>query len=187
MVSRTTSLMARAIQWLAQREHSPAELRQKLLRVASRRVLVEGDASASAANVIADSGDNPREAEVAASAAAEVDALLEWLSAHGHLSAQRFVDSRVNARQARHGTQRIQRELQQHGLAMAPAALLELRNTELSRARQVWQRKYGRAPADLPDKLRQMRFLAGRGFSHAVVRQLLQTGVDDDTSASSTD
>ena len=35
MVRRPASLKVRALQWLAQREHSPAELRVKLLRAAA--------------------------------------------------------------------------------------------------------------------------------------------------------
>src|SRR5258706_13262537 len=81
------SLKARALQWLANREHSRHELRRKLLRIA------EGD-------------------EVAAA----VDALLDQLSAQGHLSDSRFVESRLHARSARFGNHRIVLELRQHGL-----------------------------------------------------------------------
>ena len=44
------------------------------------------------------------------------------------------------------------------------AALAQLRATELERARQVWQRKFGTAPRDASDHARQARFLAARGF-----------------------
>ncbi|HET7524681.1 MAG TPA: hypothetical protein VFK10_01950, partial [Burkholderiaceae bacterium] len=76
---RRPSLKARALQWLSQREHSRQELRAKLLRAGGE----EADA-------------------------ATVDALLGELSAQGHLSDARFIESRVHARHARFGNHRIE-------------------------------------------------------------------------------
>jgi regulatory protein len=149
------SLKARALRWLAQREHSRAELRRKLLPYA------RADAS-------------PPEA-----AAATVDALLDWLEQHRHLSQERFVESRVHARSARHGSRRIEAELAEHGLEL-PADLREaLRATEIERARAVWSRRFGALAADAAGRARQARFLAGRGFAPEVVRRIVG-GRDDD-------
>ena len=172
---RPASLKVRALQWLAQREHSPQELRTKLLRAAAgRRVRGGGDSGAEAG--AAEAGDDPRADKAAAAAAAvvEVDALLDWLNAHGHLSAQRFVDSRIHSRQSRFGNQRIRQELRQHGLQPDAVAQAALRDTELARAGEVWQRKYGVPASDAAGRVRQMRFLAGRGFSAEVVRQVVR-------------
>ena len=191
MALKPASIKVRALQWLAQREHSRIELRSKLLR------LMPSDMEAS-------------------QAAAEVDVLLDWLTAHGHLSQQRFVESRVNARQSRFGNQRIQRELQLHGAALDAPARQALKESELDRAREVWRRKYGprvtnpafgaetstdtrtdtstdkdaamgattrAAPdaaaasaSDAASRLRQMRFLSGRGFSPEVIRRVVKGG-----------
>ena len=191
---RPASLKVRALQWLAQREHSPQELRAKLLRAANGRRVTAGadeaaEAGASEAGTSAED-DDPRALKAAATAAAvvEVDALLDWLSANGHLSAQRFVDSRIYSRQSRFGNQRIRQELRQHGLAPDAAAQSTLRDTELARAGEVWQRKYGALASDAAGRVRQMRFLAGRGFSAEVVRQVVRghvrgqaKGQDSDT------
>lgn len=181
MAHRPASLKVRALQWLAQREHSPVELRAKLMRVAQGRAV---PAAASLDPPAADwDGDDPGLDEVAApDVAAEVDALMTWLTTHNYLSTERFVESRVHARQGRFGNQRITRELQQHGLSLSPDGQQALKSSELARAREVWQRKYDSVAPDAAGRVRQMRFLAGRGFSHEVVRQIVRPprGSDED-------
>jgi regulatory protein len=94
------------------------------------------------------------------------------------LSQERFVEGRVRARAARVGNRRIEQELAQHGVALDSATRAQLQASEFARARDVWARKYGHPPADTAEKLRQMRFLAGRGFSADVVRRVVG-GKDD--------
>jgi regulatory protein len=146
------TLKARALQWLANREHSRQELRAKLLRAA-----VDRD-----------------------DAIGEVDALLDQLSAQGHLSEARFVESRVHAKLARFGNRRIEHELRQHGLAPDDETLLRLRESEMARARAVWSKKFGQLAADAAGRARQMRFLSARGFSAEVVRRVVSARADDD-------
>lgn len=142
MLARPVSLKVRALQWLAQREHSRAELRIKLLRLQDDSIAI--------------------------------DALLDWLVAHRYLSDSRFVESRVHVRSPRFGNARIEAELRQHGLQTDADTRQALRDTELQRAEQIWQRKYGVAAPDAAGRLRQMRFLAGRGFSPEVVRRVVR-------------
>ncbi len=159
------SLKARALQWLAQREHSRAELRRKLLRLARQRAL---DQARIGGVDVATGAVDPT---------AEVDALLDWLVAQRYLSETRFIESRVNARAARYGNLRIRHELERHGATLDAATAERLKASELARARAVWARKYGSTPAALAtDRARQMRFLAGRGFSADVIRQIVRGG-----------
>ena len=145
------SLKARAIQWLAQREHSRTELRRKL-----RRHAVDEDADDDTAD-------------------ARVDALLDWLEANHYLSQERFVESRVHARAARFGNLRIRQELAQHQLGLPAAVEASLRDTELARAHAVRETRFGAAgPADAAERARQARFLAGRGFSGEVIHRVLR-------------
>jgi regulatory protein len=155
----------RALQWLAQREHSRQELRDKLLRLLQR-------GARDAAGQPAD-GTGADECD-AADPVAEVDAVLQWLEQHGHLSDARFTESRVHARQSRFGNRRIQQELQQHGVSLDADARQALQQTELARATEVWRRRYGAPAADAAGRVRQMRFLVGRGFSSDVVRRVVQ-------------
>jgi regulatory protein len=171
------SLKMRAIALLAQREHSLIELRGKLLRLARARAaerLAQAQAAADeAAGAEAWAG---AESESDAEAPeAEVEALLIWLQARGYLDESRFVESRVHARAARYGNRRIQQELAQHGLSLDAEAQARLKDSELARAREVWQRKFGeRPPEDAAARAKQTRFLVGRGFSAEVVRRVLR-------------
>ena len=144
------SLKARALRWLAQREHSRSELRRKLLRH------VEA----------ADEG-----------ADAAVDTLLDALEREGYLSDARFVESRIRARAARLGTARIAAELAQHRIELPADSARELAANEWQRAHALWQRRFGIAAEDAAERARQARFLIGRGFATDVVRRVVR-GLD---------
>ena len=193
---RSLSIQARALQWLAQREHSRSELRVKLLRVllaaecGSR--LGVGAAGDDRVDDLADDAEddaeddrsNPRDRD-RQSCSEQADALLDWLSARAYLSDERFVESRVRARQARFGNRRIRHELQQHGLALDDNMLQGLTASEQGRARDLWLKKFGEPAHDAASRARQMRFLAGRGFSLDVVRRVVQGKGDDGSDDSS--
>jgi regulatory protein len=166
--ARPASLKVRALQWLSQREHSRSELRDKLLRLLERSAPPD-----TAGDDTADRAD-PQ---------IEVDTLLVWLEERGYLSDARFAESRVQARQARYGNQRIRQELRQRGVALDAAAEAELAGTEFSRAWAVWQRKYDAPATDPAGRLRQMRFLVGRGFSMDAVQQVLRQATRCDPTA----
>lgn len=171
------SLKARAIALLANREHSRSELGRKLLRMARAQAQKEQQAQAGhRADMQALDNETDRVATVSSES---IEALLDWLQAQGYLSETRFVESRVHARAARYGNLRIQQELAQHGLAPDEAGQLLLKQTELARARQVWERKFGQLARDSAERAKQMRFLAGRGFSSDVIRKVVQ-GMDED-------
>lgn len=160
------SLKARAIGLLAQREHSRAELRRKLLRIEQQR----RERAVEAAGQDASPSDEDADA-----GAATVDALLDTLAAAGYLDEARFVESRLHLRAGRFGALRIQLELARHGLKLDAEQQAGLRETELERAREVWLRRFGaEPPRDAAEQARQTRFLLARGFAPAVVRRLLR-------------
>ena len=152
------SLQARALGWLAQREQSRSELRRKLLRAALQT--------------------QDTEAEPADDIAGQIERLLDALQAQGLLSEERFVESRVRVRAPGLGTRRIQMELARHGLKLTAQPLQQLRDSELQRATQLWQRRFGASAQDARERARQMRFLASRGFSGEVIRRVL--AIQDD-------
>jgi regulatory protein len=152
------SLQARALQWLALREHSRAELRRKLLPLALAQLAEPG----------ADGEPAPSGAEPL------VDGVLQWLQAQGFLSDERFVESRVHTRSARFGNLRIRQELRQHGLELDASRSAALQSSELQRACAVRAKKFSAPPADAQARARQARFLAGRGFSPEVIQRALR-------------
>jgi len=168
-----TTLKARALQLLSQREHSRLELRRKLLAHA-RKLQIETPSQGDAAAF--DDAALTRRVPPSARTLGEVDALLDGLAASGLLSEARFVETRVRSRAARHGNLRIRQELAQHGLELSHAQAQALEESEFARARDVWARKYAALPADAAERARQMRFLANRGFSADVIRKVLRDG-----------
>lgn len=161
------------MQWLAQREHSRAELQRKLLPHA-RALVAQAQAGASTASVEA-----PPPGEVMA----RVTEVLDWLEANRYLSQQRFAESRIHVRAARHGNLRIRQELAQHGITLGADAAQALKASEFDRAREVWSRKFAAPAADAAARARQARFLSSRGFSPETVRRVLRAAgspVDED-------
>ena len=168
------SLKARAVGLLAQREHSRAELRRKLLRIEQQQ---RERLAAAALAASSSGGKEPPPATEDDSEAGEsaVDALLDALAADGYLDETRFVESRLHVRAGRFGTQRIQQELARHGLKLDAEQQAALRTTELERAREVWLKRFGAEPSTEPaERARQARFLLARGFAPDVVRRLLK-------------
>jgi regulatory protein len=145
------SLRARALQYLARREYSRAELRGKLLP-----------------HVQADE-DFERVSPV------NLDVLLDDLTTRGWLSDERAATQLVHAKRSRFGTQRITYELRQKGIAeeLISAALPALKESELEAVRVVWQKKFGALPQDAKEKAKQARFLQSRGFALDMIFKVL--------------
>jgi regulatory protein len=161
----TLSLKGRALRALAGREHSRAELVRKLASFEA----VPG----------------------------ELEAVLNELSAKGYINEQRVADSLAHRRGAKLGTARVVQELKAKGVepeAVAQAAAA-LKATELERAREVWRKKFGKLAdigghegtadkaASAAERVKQMRFLASRGFAAEVIRKAVggagEMGDDD--------
>lgn len=159
MAFGTPSVKGRALRWLAQREHSRSELERKLSRI------VQDTADASAGQQIA--------------------AALDELAAKGLISDARVAESVLNAQGRRFGARRLKQVMQAKGLApeLVAQTLQQARTTEIDRAREVWRRRFGTPPADVAERARQVRFLAGRGFGGDVIRRVVQGGADDDETA----
>ena len=113
----------------------------------------------------------------------ELEALLDDLSVRRLLSDERYVEMRMNARAARFGNARLVYELRKQGVSeeLVNAALAGSED-ELTRARQVWQRKFGgmAVAEDAASRARQMRFLMSRGFSGETIRRVLRGDFEDD-------
>ena len=146
MPKRGVSLRERALAMLARREHTRAELTRKL---------------------------SPH-----CEAPEQLEQLLDALVARGWLSEARFAESRANALARKFGSRKIEYDLKSRGVSdeVIERTLAQTQAQELENCRAAWQRKFGVLPRDASERGRQMRFLAGRGFSADVVRQVLKTG-----------
>jgi regulatory protein len=149
------SLKGRALRYLAQREHSRAELERKLGRHA------------------ADSDEGSAQAQIAQA--------LDQLAAANLLSDARAADAVLSHQGRKFGSRRLKQVLMSKGLdaELVDSTLQEARGTELERARQVWQRRFGAPTDDAAERAKQMRFLAGRGFDGEVIRRVVRGNSDD--------
>lgn len=138
------SLRNRALDALARREHSRHELARKLAPYAENTD--------------------------------QLNDLLDDLQARGWLSDARYAAQMVYARQNRYGSRKIAFELREKGVdeSLVNAMLDSLQGTELERARAVWQKKFGQAPASKQEKAKQIRFLQSRGFGWEVIVRVLK-------------
>jgi regulatory protein len=145
---QSLSLRARALGYLARREHSAQELARKLaLHVA------EGD---------------------------DLAALLQDFKARGWLSDERYAEQVVSAKQSKFGSQKLAHELREKGVAEDLVAQAITGVDDLENAKAVWQKKYGKLPANRNEWAKQARFLQSRGFGFDAIKCVLNSTNDDD-------
>lgn len=149
MAQQLLSLRSRALGLLARREHTRTELQRKL----------------------ASHAEDPL----------ELTDLLNDFIRRGWLSDERFAEALVQSKQAKFGATRLAYELRDRGVAdsVIREQLADLKDSELDRARQVWQSKFGILPTDAKARAKQMRFLQSRGFSLDVISKVVR-GLEDD-------
>lgn len=137
------SLRAQAIGLLARREYARAELEHKLIA----------------------KGAQPD----------DVRRLLAELIEEGYLSDARYAEAAVARGSAAFGRRRIVGALKAKGVASAAieAALAQAPQDDEAALRALWERRFGRVPADARDKARQVRFLQARGFALSSILRLL--------------
>ena len=136
-------LRTRALALLARREHSRAELVRKL--------------------------------EHAGFARDDIAPLLDEFETKNWLSDRRYAESWVADHRAKAGSVKLAYELRQRGVSddVIEAVLGNNRDSEVERARAVWQKKFGIPPADAAEKAKHIRFLQGRGFNSEVIRSVV--------------
>ena len=143
------SLKGRALRLLSGREHSRSELERKL----------------------AGHEEEP----------GQLRRILDDLQAKGFIDEGRVAQSVVHRRAGKLGAMRIRHELQGKGLPddLVRETVAGLQPSELTRARDLWRKKFGKRPADAAERGKQMRFLASRGFGGDTIRRVL-AGCDDE-------
>ena len=123
------------MRFLARREHTRAELRRKLATRAQ-----EGD---------------------------DVDGLLDELTQKGWLSDARFAEQAARAKARRFGPLKLAHYLKSRGVG-EEAIELGLRGAGADGVADlgaVWRTRFTAAPGNEREKMRQVRFLQGRGFA----------------------
>lgn len=152
---RGPSLKARAISLLSRRDQSRFELHRKLAQYT--------------------------ESEDSAAARAEIDAVVQALELEGFFSETRFAESFARRRGERYGTARVKQELQVHKIdsELMISTITKLKDSEFERGHEVWSRRFDGLTQDAAARAKQQRFLAGRGFSMAVIARIMKGEVPD--------
>ena len=139
-------LRAKALAFLARREHSRAELARKLTPHAPSNAAVEALLDDLAGHGL----------------------LSDWRYAEQYteVRSRKFGSLKVEHELRAKG---VEDEI-------IAAALAAAKSSEYETALRVWQKKYAKngAVGGVAEKARQMRFLSGRGFSDAVIRRVLR-------------
>jgi regulatory protein len=145
------------------RERPPRTLKQRAVGMLARR---EYSRAELAARLAAGGGNRD-----------EIDPVLDELERAGYLSDARFASAVVRQKSGGYAKRAIAHALREKGVA-APAAQEALAaldgNDEFAEAQALWQRRFGKAPADEREKARQVRFLVSRGFATSVVFRILR-------------
>lgn len=144
------SLRARAVRYLAQREHSRVELRRKLSRYCAEVEVIDALLDdLERVNLL--SGERFTQSLI-------------------HRRQQRYGNLRILQELGTHSL----------STDATAAQLQSLKDSELSRAQAAWARKFQSLPQDAAERARQVRFLTQRGFSSDTVRAVLRgVGADE--------
>lgn len=153
MAKQTPSLKARALKYLANREHSRLELGRKLAHHAQ-----EGDDIDALLDWL--------EAAKFLSSSRFSESLV-------NRRAKRFGNSRILSELQSHG-------IEDEALERAKA---DLAVGEEARAIEVWRKKFSRPPDDAVERAKQMRFLQQRGFSHRSIQAAIRAAERSNLSA----
>lgn len=143
------SLKARALRFLASREHSARELAAKLLPYVE-----EGDDIESLIQWLQEKGFLSEK---------------RFAEAYARRKATRYGSRKILYElQNHHLPDSVIQEVTE-----------TLEETELQRALALWERKFGKPPETLPEKAKQIRFLQQRGFSGNIIRQIIKGNLPD--------
>jgi regulatory protein len=176
------ALRAAALRLLARREYSRAELRRKLAlqveREARRRAEMPAPRTAktAAAKAGTAAAEQTRCSPPEHDPATHIESVLDHLERRGLLSDERTAQQWLDSRAPRHGERRLRQDLGAKGLApeLLARTLAQARETEESRALALWQRRFGQRAPDAAGHARQLRFLAGRGFSIDTIQRVMR-------------
>jgi regulatory protein len=140
----------------------PGELRERALRLLARREHSRTELA--------------RKLEQAGFVASDIDSLLDEFEEKNWLSDRRFAESYVADHRARSGSIKLAYELRQRGVpdSIIDAVISDNRDSELSRAREIWRKKFDAAPENAAETARQMRFMQSRGFTMEIAGKALK-------------
>ena len=106
----------------------------------------------------------------------EVEGAADWCLSQGFLNETRYVEGAARRLSAKYGVSRVTHTLRSKGVTEEAIAGItsDLKDNELAQARALWLRKFREPPADANAKAKQIRYLQSRGFSFAIIKQVIR-------------
>ena len=125
--------------------------------------------------------DMDNEAEFSAD---EIEAVADWCAAEGFLNEARFAEGKARSLAGRYGAKRVGATLKQKGVTgdIVAETVSALRETDLSRARAMWLRKFAEPAVTINDRNKQVRYLQSRGFGFDVIKRVINGASDEEES-----
>ncbi len=113
---------------------------------------------------------------------AVIETLLDDLAAREWQSDSRYAEMLVHSKSYKHGIRRLKQNLSTQGISDDIIdEHLPSRQEEKEAAINVLHKKFKSKPASMPEKAKQMRFLAYRGFSMDAIQAAISSWQDDES------
>ena len=111
----------------------------------------------------------------------DAEAVADWCASEGYLNETRFAEGNARRLGVKYGARRIGATLKQKGVPEEVIAetVAVMKDSDLSRAQALWQRKFQEPATDANARNRQIRYLQSRGFGFDVIKKVI-TGVVED-------
>jgi regulatory protein len=105
----------------------------------------------------------------------EIAEAVAWCEAEGWLNESRYAEVAARRLGQKYGATRVAQTLRQKGVndEAVAQAIADMADTEFSRARNVWARKFDAIPESAEVRSKQTRYLQSRGFSFAIIKRVL--------------
>jgi len=106
---------------------------------------------------------------------AEINNVLNDLEREAWLSDKRFTDQYIFSKKNKYGLKKISYELKLRGVdeQIINKALCAIKAEELLLAQAIWKKKFNGLPNNQQEKIKQIRFLQGRGIDSSTIHQVL--------------
>jgi regulatory protein len=140
-------LRSRALYYLAKREYSAYELKEKL-----KTFTIELDLSQE-----------------------DLRNLIAELQEQNLQSDDRFCESYINSKKSKFGALKLQHELTQKGVSedIISNYISDLRDDEYNFALSVWKKKFDSPAKNQNEKAKQIRFMQSRGFGFEIIKKII--------------
>jgi regulatory protein len=113
--------------------------------------------------------------------AEDISEAVAWCEAEGWLNEARYAEVAARRLGHKYGASRVAATLRQKGVndEAVASTINAMKDSEFSRAKAVWIRKFETLPDTADARAKQTRYLQSRGFSFAIIKRVLSGEVEE--------